>query len=415
MRRLATFTAIGFALSVIAAACEPAATSGPSPSGPARSGLIGATSEPRASERAASSPPSPSTGPGGTGWFSAGTMHFGRLNTSLVSITGGRVLAVGGGMGCVINSPAAPNENHPAEIWDPDTSDWTAGPSLPRARAYFIAVPLPDGSAMVSGGVTSDPPQSFSSTFRFDPDRLKWIRSGDLNTARSGPAAAILADGRVLIAGGTYMDWVTSFGRIRDLDTVELFDPVEESWTKTTSMGLRVINEAVGLSDGRVLVIGAGKSEVFDPSTARWSPGGELRSAESVVALNDGSALALNEGRALRFVPETREWVPTGPMVTQNAGRRALVALADGRALAAGGVLFETFPYEYVAAAEVYDPAADTWTTTAAMPTPRGGGTTLLLTDGSVLLAGGVADWPETDDLGNCGTPAVDALRFVPD
>lgn len=66
----------------------------------------------------------------------------------------GRVLATGGS--------AVPNEltgvNNKAEIWNPDTGNWTVGPSGSRPRLYHsTALLLPDASVLVAGGGTPGP------------------------------------------------------------------------------------------------------------------------------------------------------------------------------------------------------------------------------------------------------------------
>jgi N-acetylneuraminic acid mutarotase len=57
--------------------------------------------------------------------------------------------------------------------------------------------------------------------------------------------------------------------------------------------------------------------------------------------------------------------------------------LTDGRVLIAGG-----YNGEYLATAEVYDPASNTWRTIS-MASPRSNHTATLLQDGRVLVTGG--------------------------
>ncbi|PYV20386.1 MAG: hypothetical protein DMG24_22905, partial [Acidobacteria bacterium] len=59
--------------------------------------------------------------------------------------------------------------------------------------------------------------------------------------------------------------------------------------------------------------------------------------------------------------------------------------LADGRVLVAGGVSRGTAS----AAAEIYDPMANTWAATGPLMTARSGHSATLLADGTVLIAGG--------------------------
>jgi len=118
-------------------------------------------------------------------------------------------------------------------------------------------------------------------------------------------------------------------------------------------------------------------------------------------------------GKTYVFVGEPTQiplWTP---------GARALVGafvatLSDGRVLVAGGRgpnLFGDTGFNQTAttaAAELYDPATNAWSGLPPMETPRSGGTSVVLSDGSVLLINGVI---ETSD-GNSNLNS--AVRFVP-
>jgi hypothetical protein len=63
--------------------------------------------------------------------------------------------------------------------------------------------------------------------------------------------------------------------------------------------------------------------------------------------------------------------------------------LPDGRVVVAGGHGFPTFP-ESSRTAEIYDPAANTWTPTGSLAIPRGEGNTMdMLPDGRAIIVGG--------------------------
>jgi hypothetical protein len=65
--------------------------------------------------------------------------------------------------------------------------------------------------------------------------------------------------------------------------------------------------------------------------------------------------------------------------------RHTATLLRDGRVLVAGGQGLGT----YLAEAEIYDPAAGTWTVTGSLNNARGLQTATLFSDGIVLVAGG--------------------------
>jgi hypothetical protein len=316
------------------------------------------------------------------------------------------------------------------------TGGWTSGASLLRPREYFVLAPLPGGSALVAGGTAGyvDSPgfQSFISTFRLSPGSESWTRAADLTQARSMPVGTVLRDGRVLLAGG-YFTNEPAESRLRMLDSAEIYDPAADTWTPTGSLNeARYGAGAVTLVDGRVLVVGGwadvsdnsagplygshrtlASSEVFDPRHGSWTSVGSLPvelTLPDLVALPDGGALVVAAGQAFRFDPRSGAWSGTGAMATR-AVDRTLVALADGRVLAAGGAVGEGHEVRYIAKAEIYDPATDRWAATARMPTPRSGGTGLLMGNGPVVIVGGSEIEP---NLGapSCPTAATDALRF---
>jgi N-acetylneuraminic acid mutarotase len=222
---------------------------------------------------------------------------------------------------------------------------------MQRARSYFNATTLLDGRVLVVGGEAGRP----VSAEIYDPATRHWTLTGrPRNTAYGTSPMVVLADGRVLVCGG-YTDPAND-----PTAAAELFDPATGRWTATADMTApRAGPSAIRLADGRVMVVGGAKSfagrelpttEIYDPAAGTWSP--------------------------------------AAPMGTSRTNR-AVALLPDGRVLVAGGgdpgagtmgALFE---------AELYDPAADTWSPTAGMHTNRWGAAAIVLQDGSVLLVGG--------------------------
>jgi hypothetical protein len=131
---------------------------------------------------------------------------------------------------------------------------------------------------------------------------------------------------------------------------------------------------------------------------SRWTVTGsmaEARVEDSLTTLADGRALAaggFGDGLAnhLRrsaelYDPSTGSWTKTGDLLGGRAGHTATL-LSDGTVLVAGG---STSPTERLATAEIYDPTTGSWSATGAMHAARAGQTATLLPDGRVLIAGG--------------------------
>jgi hypothetical protein len=90
------------------------------------------------------------------------------------------------------------------------------------------------------------------------------------------------------------------------------------------------------------------------------------------------------------FEPATGLWAPTVPMASARA-RHTAVLLTDGRVLVAGGVRVTPAGVTTLASAELYDPATGQWSATGSLATARRSHSGTRLLDGRVLVAGGDA------------------------
>jgi hypothetical protein len=85
------------------------------------------------------------------------------------------------------------------------------------------------------------------------------------------------------------------------------------------------------------------------------------------------------------YDPATDTFSPTSPMAEGRVFHTATL-LSNGRVLIAGGLTWSDAP---IGTAEVYDPKTDTISPTGPVVVPGGLGTATLLSDGRVLIAGG--------------------------
>lgn len=87
-------------------------------------------------------------------------------------------------------------------------------------------------------------------------------------------------------------------------------------------------------------------------------------------------------------------WTETAPLHTPRLRQHTATLLRDGRVLVTGGVKdWYKLDVALTETAEIYDPATNAWTETAAMPGgPRAGHSAVLLGDGSVLTMGAGPD-----------------------
>ncbi|MGV9267632.1 Kelch repeat-containing protein [Kitasatospora sp. NPDC003701] len=110
--------------------------------------------------------------------------------------------------------------------------------------------------------------------------------------------------------------------------------------------------------------------------------------AGKVLVVGGADATGTALGQALLYNPADDTWKPTA---TQPSPRRlhTVTRLSDGKVLVTGGIGGSSSPG--LASAEVYDPVADTWTPAGTMGQARWGHSAVLLPNNKVLVAGGSA------------------------
>jgi hypothetical protein len=182
-----------------------------------------------------------------------------------------------------------------------------------------------------------------------------------------------------------------------------------DAWTPTGSMtSPRSVHTATRLADGKVLVASGYNlgvvlttAELYDPATGTWSATGNLgtgRLGATANLLPNGKVLVAGGSKILLvsnyiasaelYDPAAGTWSPNG---TMDVARRFHTAtrLLTGRVLVAGGrnsnsscTLTSTILYNLV---------TGVWNGTGSISTGRCGATATLLGNGKVLMAGGAA------------------------
>jgi hypothetical protein len=191
-------------------------------------------------------------------------------------------------------------------------------------------------------------------------------------------------------------------------NAVEIYDPVTRTWSTAPSppCGL-ALPRAATLGDGSILIPGECRTsgpvtgQRFFPTALTWqqttptaTSDRGTRSREVAVALSDGSALVAGgilgpdaTSSSEIYDVRTARWRRVGDMVVQR-WQFAGALLRDGRVLVEGGA-GSGAPAPVTNTAELFDPVTERWTQTASMHEIRHGHTATLLADGSVLVAGG--------------------------
>jgi N-acetylneuraminic acid mutarotase len=357
----------------------------------------------------------------------AGSMFTPRYSHTATLLQNGKVLLVGGQNAkanfLVSSGPQALGS---AELYDPTNGTFTATGSLITPRAYHTATLLQNGQVLIAGGADQNG-NALSLAEIYDPTTGSFSGAPDImNAPRVDPTATLLTDGRVLLTGGLG-------GGTAPVATAsaEVYDPVAGKFISAGIMSsARFGHTATILANGQVLVAGGSpalgvftnpnaSADVFDPLALTFIPTGSLQIARinhSATLLADGTVLiaggfppgdpeddepASTTPAAEIYDPAMGTFTPTGSMNEPRQGHGA-VLLSNGLVLVAGGDSNQAYSGMLSqASAELYDPSSGEFTATGGLADDRGpddssngvyfpGATTTLLSNGNVLLTGGV-------------------------
>jgi len=316
--------------------------------------------------------------------------------------------------GCTSGGAAAPTATPATATPTPPPSArayagvFTPTGDLTPARVGGTATLLSDGRALIAGGWDNSRGSNttLASTELYDPASGTFTPTGDLIAARVNHTATLLSDGRVLIAGGHSGSSI--------LDSTELYDPATGTSTPTGKMETtREGHTATLLPNGRVLVAGGlggssrsvlASAELYDPASGIFTATADLATART-----NHTATLLRDGRVLMaggsdgdgalasaelYDPTRGTFTPTGDLAAARYTHTATL-LADGRVLVAGGFdgrrsVGGGYASGLLASAELYDPKTGAFTPTADLAAARHAHTATLLSDGRVLVAGGI-------------------------
>lgn len=240
-----------------------------------------------------------------------------------------------------------------------------------------------------------------------------------------GQTATLLSDGRVLLAGGLGTG-ASQPGAFQLLSSAEIYDPATGTIAATGNMTTpRAFHTAALLPNGKVVIVGGAvdaPAELYDPSTGTFTaiaapPIGPSRFYATATALTTGKILIAGGADRL-FYRETvspvldaelydpihNSFTATGALQSPHFAHTATL-LEDGSVLLVGGLASNHADVSGVtpnflsatvsATAERYNPTSGSFASTSSQPNlPRAFHAATALPDGTVLLSGGLAQWP---------------------
>ncbi|MCA1628230.1 MAG: fibronectin type III domain-containing protein, partial [Acidobacteria bacterium] len=284
-------------------------------------------------------------------------------------------------------------------LWDPATGAFTAAAQpgyniycsghsfLPDGRLFFI-------SGHISGGVGP------SDASIYDPFTDSWTRTANMNAGRWYPTSTTLPNGDVLAISGR--------------DEASLWNNVPQVWQKATGTWRDLSDAQLQLfyypfmfvaPNGKVFYAGSTQTTRYlDTSgTGSWTTvantnfGDRGDQSTWAVMYDDGKVLIgggadppTATAEVINLNDASPTWRYVAPMAYPRRHSNATL-LPDGKVLVTGGTSGPGFNNETspVYAAEMWDPATESWTTMASMSRMRlYHSAAVLLPDGRVLAAG---------------------------
>jgi N-acetylneuraminic acid mutarotase len=223
------------------------------------------------------------------------------------------------------------------QAYNVSTNSWTYKASLPIAVYSTNGSGVINGKIYVSGGVTKDK-VFHRALYMYDPANNVWTRKQDIPSCCGGVwggMTGVINNQLYVLTCEVQEDCYI------DLSSLSLsrYDPVTNQWTSLADSPAQLQHPMGGVIGGKLYV--AGLSGVS----------------------GDGSHLNV-------YDPATNQWTPRAPMPRARWG---------GAGVALGGKLYIIGGYQRepdgsrkrVRTTNVYDPATNTWTTRAPMPTER--------------------------------------------
>jgi N-acetylneuraminic acid mutarotase len=265
------------------------------------------------------------------------------------------------------------------------TDCWTIEAPMRTVRSGF-AVGAANGMVYTIGGSIDN--SVLGTVEAYDPNTNTWTAKASMPDARSGARVGVV-NGILYAVGGVPAGQVTPL----PTGTVEAYDPVANSWTTRQpnpnprgGLGVGVVN-GILYAVGGILPIGpngstnvvTGAVEAYDPVSNTWTPKAPLPTPRYGVAVGvvNGVLYAVG-GQASgsggltvveAYDPTSDTWASKASLPTSRFGLD--VGVVNGVLYAVGGEASTTTGTSMVNTVEAYDPATNTWTTKAPMPTPR--------------------------------------------
>jgi N-acetylneuraminic acid mutarotase len=286
---------------------------------------------------------------------------------------------------------------------------WSRKTNMQTAR-YGLSTSVVNGKIYAIGGRAGG--QFFSTVEEYDPATDTWTRKADMPTARVQLSTSVV-DGKIYAIGG-----YNSGGPVA---SVEEYDPATDTWRTRADMPYTDYGLSTSVVDGKIYAMGGNTGVLtvneYDPATNTWKEKTDMtkRRTELFTSVVDGKIYAIGGGEwdstdrvmisfstVEEYDPAADTWTPKADMPTARWGFST--STLNGKIYAVGGSGADDVILSVV---EEYDAATDTWAEMPAMPTARYRLSTSVVNDRIYAIGGQPGSWPTVSN-------AVEVYDFTP-
>ena len=289
--------------------------------------------------------------------------------------------------------------------------NWTRKADMPTQRSSFDTC-IVNGKIYAIGGeidkLVGD--VSISTVEMYNPKTDTWERKADMPTARAYVSTSVV-DGKIYAIGGLEMKKRNGGYDIKELPTVEMYDPVTDTWTQKADMPTPRSTSTCVVDEKIYAIGGVGSNrkqrrlatvEIYDPATDTWAKSQSMNHARDglTTSVVDGEIYAIggvgwpqipnHPGPFLAsvevFNPKTHRWREKAEMPAPKSTHTA--SAINGKIYVMGGGFRGNGLYMYLSTIEIYDPQTDKWTQEPDMPVGKSGHEAEVI-NGNIYVFGG--------------------------
>ncbi len=253
-----------------------------------------------------------------------------------------------------------------------------------------------------------------------------WTSKTPMPVPLYGAASGVI-NGQLYAASGCCVTNSFPFTRF---NTLQVYDPAANTWATKATIPHAIYGAAAGVIDGKLYVAGGQADptngniiadlQIYDPASDTWTTGTPLPEAtqggnagviNGKLYVAGGSTSSGIVSTVVVYDPVANTWTNVASMPNPRAS--AGTAVINGILYVVGGAVVVNSTSVAVNTVDSYNPATDTWTTLASMPTARIALAAVDI-DGILYAAGGQDNINTTFATVEAYNPSINAWTTAP-